>query len=264
LERIDLLARAGACILAGVPSTTLVPLPLTQLVTRRYRREALLKRLHAMVQWARFCREHILGIELSVAGREQLPADTRGCMYVSNHQSYIDILVLMEALDTVAFLSKSLVKYIPVIGRCAYAGGTVYMERGKQGSRQRALAETIRMCQESTAVVVFPEGTRSFDGELRQSIHPGGIRAAHREGLRVIPVGIDGTCRVVPKTMDVVHTGQRVAVTIGQPLDPKDFEQREAWVAAVWARVTELFEESRRRRQANGARAPSDSGDRLC
>jgi 1-acyl-sn-glycerol-3-phosphate acyltransferase len=247
LGRAKMIGCAGACVAAGVPSTSLIPLPLTLAVTRRFGREDLLKRMHFMVEWAGFCRKHIFGIELSRVGAEHLPRPTKGFMFVSNHQSWIDILVLMESLNTVAFLSKDMIKYIPVIGRCAYAGGTVFFDRKARDSRLRALRQTLRMCEESTAVVVFPEGTRSFDGELRQKIHPGAVKAAYERGLKVIPVGLDGTCKVLPKTMDQVNRGRPVAVTIGQTIDPARFDDVEAWVQAVWGRVTELFHESRSR-----------------
>lgn len=249
---LNLMARGGACILAGVPSTTLVPLPLTRLLTRRFRREDLLKRLHLMVPWATFCRRHILEIDLHVSGREHLPRPSRGHMFVSNHQSYVDILVLIEALGTIAFLSKQLIRRIPVIGSCAHAGGTVFFDRRGAGSRQRALDETLRMCRESTAVVVFPEGTRSADGNLQPRLHPRAMEAAHDTGLKILPVGLDGTHRVVPKSNDRIATGQRVAVSIGEALDPHDYPDHESWVQAVWGRVSELHLHSRRRLQELG------------
>jgi 1-acyl-sn-glycerol-3-phosphate acyltransferase len=245
--RLEIAGRLLGCIAAGVPSTALIPLPLSLALTRRYRREELLKRLHLMVPWARFCRKHILKIDLHVEGAANRPVPSRGHMYVSNHQSWVDILILMEALDTVAFLSKTLVQRIPVIGRCAYAGGTIYVSRKNGESRQRALRQTLRMCQESTAVVIFPEGTRSTDGQLKQKIHKASIKAAFDHGLRVIPVGIDGTYRVVPKSMDRVNLGQRVVVTLGEEMVPADFPDADAWADAVWRRVTQAFEESRAR-----------------
>jgi 1-acyl-sn-glycerol-3-phosphate acyltransferase len=246
-DRLEVLARGAACILAAVPVAVFIPLPLTMALTRRFHREDLVRRLHLMTQWARFCREHILGIRLDVEGRQHLPSPSRGHMYVSNHQSWVDILVLMDAMETVGFLSKTLVKYIPVLGRCAYAGGTVYVARDDASSRQTALLETLRMCQESVAVVIFPEGTRSPDGELRRKIHTGSLRAAHHHRLRVVPVGIDGTIKVVPKTMDRVNTGQHVAVTIGEPLDPAGFTDATAWADEIWRRVIELHRQSRAR-----------------
>lgn len=245
--RLRVARSVAACILAALPSTTLIPLPLTLALTRRYRREDLLKRLHLMIPWARFCCRRVLRVRLDVQGKHHLPHPSRGYLYVGNHQSYADTLVLMNALDTVAFLGKDLIRRMPVVGRCAYAGGSVFVSRGDKESRGRALRRTIRMSTVSTAVMIFPEGTRSQDGELRDKIYPAGIRAAFEHGLKVLPVGLDGSWRIIPKTMDDVRPGQQVAVTIGAPLDPGDYAEADAFVEAVWDRVGELFAQSRAR-----------------
>ena len=247
MGRLKVVARGTACVLAGVPSTALVPLPLTMALTKRYGREERLKRLHRMIPWARFCCRRIAGIRMSVAGKQHVPSPSKGYMYVSNHQSWADIVVLMDALDTVAFLSKDLVRYIPVVGRCAYAGGTIFFDRRTRESRRRALEQTIRMCCESTAVVLFPEGTRSTDGELREKIYPASIRAAFDHGLKVVPVGLDGSIEIMPKANDDFRVGQPVAVTIGPALDGRDFADADAFVEAVWSRVGLLFQQSRQR-----------------
>ncbi len=249
LGHLEMLARYLAATAATLPHTLLpIPLPLSLMLLRRYRREALLTKLHGQLVWARVVRSAVLGIKLEVHGREHLPRpSSKGFMYVSNHQSYVDIPVLMEALGTVAFLSKDLVGYLPLIGLQAYAGGTVFLKRGSKESRRKALENTLRMCRESTAVVVFPEGTRSADGLLRQEIRTGSMEAAFERGLAVLPVGLDGSFRVVPKTMDRVVTGLRVAVEIGNPIRPGDFSDGPSFARAVWARVTELHLRSRER-----------------
>lgn len=236
---LSMASRFTACMLAASPCALAMPLPVTLTLFRRYQREERIKRLHFMVAWARFCRKHLLGIDLSVDGLHNRPRPSKGHMYVVNHQSYVDILVLMEALDTVSFLSKEMVKYIPFIGQCAYAGGTIFIQRGNNGSRAKALEQTLRMCAESTAVVVFPEGTRSENGNVRPKIHPRAIRAAWERGIKVVPVGLFGTTDVVPKSMDRVNTGERVAVSIGEALDPADYLDEDAWVGAVWGTVKE-------------------------
>jgi 1-acyl-sn-glycerol-3-phosphate acyltransferase len=247
VDRMHLVSRAAAIL--GVGAAYTLTLPVSQLIHRRFQREDLLKRRHRMIEWARLSARTLCAIQLDVQGREHLPSPTRGHMFVSNHQSYMDILVLMDALDTVAFLSKGLVRHFPVLGRAAYCGGTVFLERRRKDDRRRALEETMRMCQQSTAVVVFPEGTRSSDGNLRTRIYSGSMQEAWRRGLRVIPVALDGTCDVVPKTMDRLHLGQPVAVRIGRPLDPADHEKPTHFVDACWGRVAELFASARKARR---------------
>ncbi len=255
LNRVALLGRIGACVLAAVPIT--LPVPLTMLFTKRFSREDLVRRLHGEVAWARFCRKHLVKIDLSLEGSEHLPRPSRGHIYISNHQSWADIVVLMEALDTAAFLAKSFVKWLPVVGWGCYGGGSIFVDRSDQKSRQRALNQVLRMCAESTAVVVFPEGTRSEDGELRAKWNPATLKAAHGRGLRVVPVAIDGTFHVVPKSMDRVNLNRPVAVTIGAPMDPSAWPDGREFAVAVWARVGELFAASRSRVLAR-SRTPSE------
>jgi 1-acyl-sn-glycerol-3-phosphate acyltransferase len=165
----------------------------------------------------------------------------------------------MSALDTVAFLSKSLVRKIPFIGRSAYMGGTVFFSRSSADERQRALEETLRMCRESTAVVVFPEGTRSLDGGLREKIYPRSIKEAHRSGLKVIPVALHGTYKVFPKTMDRVETGLPVSVHIGDAIDPRDHASPDGFVEACWQTVADLHDRARREIEGEGCSAEGDA-----
>ena len=232
-------------IIAGIPSMFLVPLPLTVLFTKRYQREERIQRWHFICGWARFCLRYLIGTKVHVVGREHIPKDRRGHLYICNHQSIVDIVVLIDALSTVAFLAKNMVKWVPIAGPCAYAAGSIFVKRGDGSSHRKALKETLRMCRESTAVVIFPEGTRSSDGEIRSQIYPGTIRFAHRLGIKIIPVGLDGTAEVVPKSHDRVVRKQPIAVHIGKPMDPADYPDAKSWVDATWDKVRELFEQSR-------------------
>jgi 1-acyl-sn-glycerol-3-phosphate acyltransferase len=257
--RMALMARITACIAAAVPGTLLFPVPLT-IFMRRFDREDRIRRMHAVVPWARFCRRRIVKIDLSVEGREHLPRPSRGHIYVCNHQSWADILVLMETLETGAFLSKDFIKWLPILGWGTYASGSVFVTRSNQASRQRALRDILRMCAESTAVVVFPEGTRSEDGELRAKWYPATIRAAHARRLRVVPVSIDGTFDVVPKAMDRINLNRPVAVTIGAAMDPSGWPDSRVFADAVWAEIGRSFAASRSRARALHGRSAADAG----
>jgi len=246
LDKANLIARTAAIVAAGFPHTNLPPIFLLQAMTRRYRREAFLQKFHLMPQWGTVVSKLILGMKLDVAGTENLPSPSRGHMYVSNHQSYADIFLLMHSLKTAAFLSKRVpVKYIPFVGRGAYCGGTVYVDREDKDSRAQALDETLRMCEESVAVVIFPEGTRSADGELREKTYPRAMQMAHDRGLKLVPIGLYGTFRVVPKAMDRIRSGQHVAVRVGTPMSPENYASPEEYASACWKEVAALHNEAK-------------------
>jgi hypothetical protein len=72
-----------------------------------------------------------------------------------------------------------------------------------------------------------------------------------------VPVGVDGTRRVLPKSMDRVGLNKNVAVRIGPARDPADFDSAERFAGACWDDVRALFAEARasvrERDRADGA-----------
>ncbi|MEO5336445.1 MAG: 1-acyl-sn-glycerol-3-phosphate acyltransferase [Magnetospirillum sp. WYHS-4] len=125
----------------------------------------------------------ILGIALRVSGR---PSEAAGTLYVANHASYLDILVLGRLLDA-AFVAKAEVARWPLFGIIAHLGGTVFV------SRRRAAAgkESERMAARLSGgerLVLFPEGTSS-DGNRVLPFRSGLFAAT--EGRRMVqPVSL--------------------------------------------------------------------------
>lgn len=109
--------------------------------------------------WARLsC--YVLGIRILF--REPIGKGDagRGCFVVSNHVSYLDILVLAAALPAV-FLSKHEVRDWPLLGWLATLAGTVYVDRTAKRSALAAMERIEERLAHGVHVVVFPEGTTS-------------------------------------------------------------------------------------------------------
>ena len=92
-------------------------------------------------------------------------------LLVSNHLSYLDIIVL-GSLHPFAFVAKSEVKSWPIIGWCARAAGTVFVRRQNRSDLTVATAAVRTRLAEGVSVMVFPEGTSS-DGAQVLPFHPG-------------------------------------------------------------------------------------------
>lgn len=189
--------------------------------------------------WAmrRWCQASARGldIDIEVSGLEHVP--TKGAfVYCANHQSLLDILVLGAVLPgDFKWAAKSSLMKIPFLGWHLRLAGHVPVDR-TVGSR--AAAEAIsrfeQVLRSGKPLLVFPEGTRSEDGVLRQ-FKNGGFYAAVRAGVPVIPVAVEGTHRLMKK--GAIDTGdgtmRHVRIRVGAPLHARQ-EGREG------ARVNDL------------------------
>lgn len=94
----------------------------------------------------------VLGVELCHQG-----APVQGAIWVANHHSWLDILVVM-AVSPARFLSKQEVAHWPVIGWLAQRAGTVFLKRG-QGETSQAMQHMANLVRAGDSVLFFPEGT---------------------------------------------------------------------------------------------------------
>jgi 1-acyl-sn-glycerol-3-phosphate acyltransferase len=82
-----------------------------------------------------------------------------------------------------------------------------------------ALKESIKGLREGDVLGVFPEGTRSKDGKLKENVHSGAAYLAVKSGVNVLPIGIAGSFEVLsPGTSEFFP--HPVTVNIGKPLIP--------------------------------------------
>jgi 1-acyl-sn-glycerol-3-phosphate acyltransferase len=99
----------------------------------------------------------LLRIEVRVEGA---PVRDRAVLFVSNHVSWIDIVVIGSVLP-VAFVAKSEVRKWPLVGLTAVMQRTVFVDRGKRHQAADAVAQIVDRLKRGTSVVLFAEGTSS-------------------------------------------------------------------------------------------------------
>jgi 1-acyl-sn-glycerol-3-phosphate acyltransferase len=140
----------------------------------------------------------VLGVRADVRGLDQ--ADfSAGPVIVCNHLSNLDGPLLVSALRVnPRVLIKAEARKIPLVGWIMKLAGFVFVDRASAARRQEALAEAIaKIRMERCPFLVFPEGTRSRDGETKE-FKKGGFLMALRAGVPVLPVRISGTHRLMP------------------------------------------------------------------
>lgn len=114
-----------------------------------------------------------------------------------NHVSYLDILVLYEAVPA-RFLAKNKIRYWPVVGQTAYAIGCVFVARGSKDSRKRA-REMMKQVDLFPPIIVFPEGKRG-PGDALLPFRYGIFEIATEAEVPLLPLGL------VYDRIDIVRT----------------------------------------------------------
>jgi len=137
------------------------------------------------------------GIRPVIIGREELPTDSR-FLFVSNHRAMFDPLIVVDRLReyNVCFLSKPSNMQIPIVGRVAHAAGHMAIDRKDNRKALKTILQAADyLKRDMCSIGIYPEGTRSPDGELLP-FHPGSFKIAQRAGVPVVISAIRGTEKV--------------------------------------------------------------------
>src|SRR3954470_7377980 len=160
----------------------------------------------------------LLDIQLSASGAEHVPP--RAVVYMSNHQSHLDIPMLYATLPspTIRMLAKAELFRIPLWGRGLRAADFIEVDRSNHGRAVQSIEQAARLLREGVSIYLAPEGTRSIDGRIGK-LKKGGFHLALETGAPIVPVAIRGTIDILPRGGRVMRSGQRVRVRIGPPIE---------------------------------------------
>jgi len=192
---------------------------------------------------------------LRIDGRQRIP--WRGAaVIVSNHQSLGDVLVLFGLFRPFKWVSKESVFKVPLIGWNMQLNGYVPLVRGDRASVMKMLDHCERWLRRGVPVLMFPEGTRSPDGEVK-AFKDGAFKLALAMKCPVIPIALSGTARTLPKNSFVIRQQADCRVEVLEPVDPAPFGDDHE---ALRERVRELIIEGVHRLEAAGCLGRSMQG----
>ena len=132
---------------------------------------------------------------VKIEGRRNVPR-TGAVLVISNHLSDSDPAVLGHALPRPAhYMAKSELFAMPVLSTIIRVLQAFPVNRGSPD--RAAIRRTVDLLEKGEAVVVFPEGQLSEDGNL-QPLMPGVAMIAARSEVTILPVGLKGTAKIIP------------------------------------------------------------------
>lgn len=225
------LVAAGYISFVFATSAALFPVALVlRVVTRPFDRR--LRILHLFTCfWASLYVWVFPPWSVTVHGRDKI--DTRTCIIVSNHQSLVDILVVFTLFIHFKWVSKSELFLIPLIGWNMALNRYVSLKRGDKASIKQMYTACEKHLREGSSVFLFPEGTRSTNGEMRE-FKDGAFILAKRMNVPILPLVITGSRHAVPKNSLNYHGKSDMHIRVLDPIEPEHFANK---------RVKELTDE---------------------
>ena len=198
--------------------------------------------------WLKFtCRlAAVYGMKVRVFGRERVPR-TGGGLVLSNHQSHFDpVLVGLACERRLNYVARTTLFRSRVFRWMVAALDAIPIDRERGGVT--GLKETLKRIKRGEMVLLFPEGTRTPDGEVHE-IKPGFCAIARRAKVPLIPVAIDGAFDAWPRERRLPRTSV-VHIHWGEPIAPHMIEQLDdrQLVAEVQRRVNACHTAARQSR----------------
>jgi 1-acyl-sn-glycerol-3-phosphate acyltransferase len=147
-----------------------------------------------------------------VEGREKVRPGATYVM-VANHQSLLDILVLFRLFVHFKWVSKIENFRIPCVGWNMRLNQYIELRRGDKQSIGEMMSAASRTLDSGSSVMMFPEGTRSADGRLKDFKH-GAFTLAQGGGVPILPIVVEGTANALPKRGFVLQGRHPITIRV--------------------------------------------------
>jgi len=163
------------------------------------------------------------GIDVEVVEGEEHLWSSRPCVFLLNHQSQIDVPVMMKLLrQDFTGVAKKEAKYVPIVGPMLMAAGVAFLDRGNTKQAKDALAPAVRRIrEEGISLAIAPEGTRSPTPKLAP-FKKGAFHIAMQAEVPIVPIVLRNAGEVMWRSAQTVRPGT-VQVAVLPPVDTSDW-----------------------------------------
>lgn len=178
----------------------------------------------ALSTWGEFA-VALSGVHLDVEGEEHIWG-SRPCIFMFNHQSNFDGLLLMKLLrrDVTAIAKKQLAS-VPLVGSFFTFGEVVFVDRTDRDQAVAALKGAVDTLESGISIAIAPEGTRQPTIRLG-GFKRGGFHLAAQSGVPIVPIVIHNSHDVMPRGTPWIRPAQ-VRVTVLEPVPTVDWDEND-------------------------------------
>lgn len=157
-------------------------------------------------------------MKVKVKGRENINKNT-SYVFVANHQGAYDIWSIYGYLNhNFKWLMKKELEKIFAVGWACKSAGHVFVDESSIKGIKTTIEESEKTLRDGMSLVIFPEGSRSWDGKMIP-FKRGAFMLAAEFGLPVVPITIDGSFNAMPRSTYNM-TPSKITLTIHKPIFP--------------------------------------------
>lgn len=163
------------------------------------------------------------GTRVKIHGKEKIEKG-RTYIVMSNHQSLFDVWALIGKIPLqLRWIVKMEIRNVPIFGYALERMGHVYVDRKNRSTAFGSMDEAVMKIKQGISIIIFPEGTRSKDGNLLR-FRRGGAVIALKAGIPILPVTVNGSRFALPKdTLDLMPG--RIEIVVGDVIDTGQFKE---------------------------------------
>ena len=187
-----------------------------------------------------------LGVKLRVIykNRKNINALERekGIIFVCNHQSNLDIPVIVSALHIdVGFVAKKEMKSWPFFNIWMKRSKCVFLNRENPREGIKDIKEAVKVVKDGYPIVIFPEGERTLDGEILR-FKKGSFKLATETNGIIVPLTLKGTFDIQKRGEWKMKRNQLVTIIVGEPIYVYSLSNDE--IKELSTKVREIIEEN--------------------
>lgn len=173
-----------------------------------------------------WCLMHVSpGWKITIEGQEKYDP-SKPTIFIANHESFLDIPLLFQLPWKMKWVVKHSMTFIPVMGWMVKLTGQLTINRGSKGALKK-LSNLVNPLKDLVPVMIFPEGTRSMDGNL-QSFKNGAFLLAMEHSFQIQPIVVDGPYEVLISGSKMLNPDGNFKVSVLDAINPDDFDNMNA------------------------------------
>ena len=165
-------------------------------------------------------------IDVEVIGEKNIP--NHAALFVSNHQSYFDILFFLAFIENKkGFVSKIELTKIPFLKIAMKKFRCIFLDRGNLRQNLYSIKEGIKILKDGHSLVIFPEGTWRWEDEGKMlPFKKGSFKLATESGAPIVPVTIVNAHKIMPRGNKRIRK-TKVTFIIHECIETKDLTLEE-------------------------------------